>query len=217
MLHAQLGRFMQRDPMGYVDGLSLYQYVRSRPVIERDPNGLFPWGSVIRAIIPKPWPIFGEPGVDNYAIDCEAVRVDPSKCKDDCPNNDEKICKYKCFIATADQSEFPLPQDPEKVPAYERVPHWYDDGDGWPAEFDPSSDNRLLTRNWPDGRVDEVYTWQWAPREGARLKTKSVSCNAECPDLDGEGTGKDEKPWDNSFKKPPVTEDGVPDDPFGHL
>ncbi len=36
--HPRLGRFMQRDPWGYVDGGNLYQYVRSAPVnyVDRD-------------------------------------------------------------------------------------------------------------------------------------------------------------------------------------
>jgi len=36
----QLGRFLQRDPAGYVDGAHTYQYVRSQPVRAVDPNGL---------------------------------------------------------------------------------------------------------------------------------------------------------------------------------
>jgi RHS repeat-associated protein len=46
MLHPALGRFMQRDPLGYVDGASLYQYLRSDPTTEHDPLGLYPWGPV---------------------------------------------------------------------------------------------------------------------------------------------------------------------------
>jgi len=38
--HPTLGRFIQRDPLGYVDGGSLYQYVRSGPVNRVDPEGL---------------------------------------------------------------------------------------------------------------------------------------------------------------------------------
>ncbi len=39
--HAQLGRFVTRDPIGYAGGsLSLYQYVRSRVLIWVDPSGL---------------------------------------------------------------------------------------------------------------------------------------------------------------------------------
>jgi RHS repeat-associated protein len=34
------GRWLQRDPAGYVDGLNLYQYVRSGPVWGADPSGL---------------------------------------------------------------------------------------------------------------------------------------------------------------------------------
>lgn len=37
---ADIGRWMRRDPIGYVDGMSLYEYVRSRPVAKRDPAGL---------------------------------------------------------------------------------------------------------------------------------------------------------------------------------
>ena len=39
--HPTLGRWMQRDPLGYVDGMSLYEYVRSRSTRMSDPFGLF--------------------------------------------------------------------------------------------------------------------------------------------------------------------------------
>jgi RHS repeat-associated protein len=38
--HPTLGRWLQRDPAGYVDGVSLYQYVAANPGRYRDPNGL---------------------------------------------------------------------------------------------------------------------------------------------------------------------------------
>ncbi len=41
MLAPVLGRFMQRDPMGYVDGMNLYGNVRSNPLENLDPTGLF--------------------------------------------------------------------------------------------------------------------------------------------------------------------------------
>ena len=34
-------RWRQRDPMGYVDGASLYEYVRSNPLNRYDPNGFY--------------------------------------------------------------------------------------------------------------------------------------------------------------------------------
>ena len=35
-----IGRFLQMDPAGYVDGMNLYVYVRNDPVSRTDPNGL---------------------------------------------------------------------------------------------------------------------------------------------------------------------------------
>ena len=38
--HPQAGRWIQRDPEGYVDGMSLYEYVQSGPLVFVDPKGL---------------------------------------------------------------------------------------------------------------------------------------------------------------------------------
>jgi len=40
MSHASLGRWNQRDPAGYVDGMGLYEYVWSAPIGNLDPSGL---------------------------------------------------------------------------------------------------------------------------------------------------------------------------------
>ena len=39
MYHIRLGLWLQRDPLGYVDGMSLYEYVGGRPVGYGDPFG----------------------------------------------------------------------------------------------------------------------------------------------------------------------------------
>ncbi|WP_428936937.1 RHS repeat-associated core domain-containing protein [Fontivita pretiosa] len=39
MMHPILGRFVQRDPMGYIDGADLYQSVIANPLNRTDPNG----------------------------------------------------------------------------------------------------------------------------------------------------------------------------------
>jgi len=36
----EMGRWTRRDPIGYVDGMGLYEYVRGKAVASRDPNGL---------------------------------------------------------------------------------------------------------------------------------------------------------------------------------
>jgi RHS repeat-associated protein len=36
----EMGRFIQRDPLGYVDGMNLYQYVEGMPITSMDPLGL---------------------------------------------------------------------------------------------------------------------------------------------------------------------------------
>ena len=42
MYHPRLGRFLQRDPIGYGNGVSLYVYVGTGPIGRADPMGL--WG-----------------------------------------------------------------------------------------------------------------------------------------------------------------------------
>ena len=39
--HPTLARWLQRDPIGYVDGMGLYEYATSTPAMQADPFGLF--------------------------------------------------------------------------------------------------------------------------------------------------------------------------------
>jgi hypothetical protein len=42
MYNPKHGRWLQRDPIGYVDGMNLYVYVRCLPTGDQDPTGLIP-------------------------------------------------------------------------------------------------------------------------------------------------------------------------------
>ena len=69
MYHSTLGRWLQRDPLGYVDGMGLYQYVGSMPGAATDPEGLafgpsdygmeplgwsaVPWGPTTERLCPQ--------------------------------------------------------------------------------------------------------------------------------------------------------------------
>jgi uncharacterized protein RhaS with RHS repeats len=44
MYHPTVGRFMQRDPIGYAAGMGLYEYVGNVPTRSRDPFGTFDKG-----------------------------------------------------------------------------------------------------------------------------------------------------------------------------
>jgi len=45
VLVARMERYLQRDPLGYVDGINLYQYVNGNPVFGLDPGGTWGWFS----------------------------------------------------------------------------------------------------------------------------------------------------------------------------
>ncbi|MBE7456506.1 MAG: RHS repeat-associated core domain-containing protein [Planctomycetia bacterium] len=77
--HPALKQFIQRDPLGYVDSASLYQYVGGRPTAAGDPLGLSrdvppDWPPPIPG---KPWPgkigddVSNDPSADDGTNDAE--------------------------------------------------------------------------------------------------------------------------------------------------
>ena len=70
--HTELGRFINRDPIGYRDGTNVYSYVAGRPISSTDPSGLFEIRIDFNAFIPlsKGTPIAGAKPADvNWGIE----------------------------------------------------------------------------------------------------------------------------------------------------
>jgi RHS repeat-associated protein len=59
-----LGRFITRDPLGYVDGMSVYEYVRSTPLNAQDAEGLGILGLYIKKITDY-WDVSKEMAADH--------------------------------------------------------------------------------------------------------------------------------------------------------
>jgi len=70
---AGVGRWTRRDPLGYVDGMSLYEYVGSQPVTARDPRGLFVCVGLCRRPASGPIPT---PSGSGVPLECPSVGGD---------------------------------------------------------------------------------------------------------------------------------------------
>jgi len=65
MYHPTMGRFLQRDPSGYADGISLYEYVGGSPCCYLDPSGL---AEVVITVLPGYYKKeLGNPGQTRWA------------------------------------------------------------------------------------------------------------------------------------------------------
>jgi RHS repeat-associated protein len=72
------GRFLQRDPAGYVDGINLYEYVSSRPTGFLDPTGRWKWADGGRDPSRPRAVVVAEPG-DTVVTLSRMVGLDPDE------------------------------------------------------------------------------------------------------------------------------------------
>ena len=86
VLKTDLGRWVQRDPAGYVDGANLYEYVRSRPTALRDPSGLASIGGDCSVVDSCGGQTGGQlqPAVPPPPHYCEITTTNFDACKDCC-------------------------------------------------------------------------------------------------------------------------------------
>ncbi len=71
---SQNGRWTRRDPLGYVDGMGLYEYCRSQPIRFTDSSGL----ECEKRTFHVPWPAANRQGEEwNCTGDCWAVYGNP--------------------------------------------------------------------------------------------------------------------------------------------
>jgi len=75
------GRFLQQDPLGYVDGMNLYEYVRENPVNWVDPRGLACGSGEFQDLVFRDNFVFF-----NFTKACE----DHDRCYSNCENTKEK-------------------------------------------------------------------------------------------------------------------------------
>lgn len=109
VFNADLGRWTRRDPLGYVEGMSLYAYTQGQPIIHGDPTGQsrHPLSGWCRKWIPDPNhqpnpngcsnPVPGYGGWNDFFKSC---CDEHDACYQTC-NSDRKNCDaiwYTCMI-----------------------------------------------------------------------------------------------------------------------
>jgi RHS repeat-associated protein len=93
---AHIGRWATRDPLGYVDGMGLYEYVQSRPLFAIDPSGLVAFRETMSSgRTPQPTPPDCPPNGD----DCVRSSKTWRECIDCCTVNNQTYldCAQQCF------------------------------------------------------------------------------------------------------------------------
>jgi len=90
---AEAGRFIQNDPIGYWNGLNLYQYTKNRPTQFSDPMGLsliIPWQPIVNPNIP--WPPLTPPVLPSNPPSSSPLNPTPEKPKTPVKNGTVQVC-----------------------------------------------------------------------------------------------------------------------------
>lgn len=116
-LSPKVGRFLQRDPTGFVDGPNVYNYVSNNPVVYTDPFGLWRhygnWGGPGWTNGTNQWtenddfPRQGEPGYEPPIDARDECYYYHDVCLNDCVNENcdsgkLQQCKKNCHLELAD-------------------------------------------------------------------------------------------------------------------
>ena len=131
---ADQGRFISRDPLGYVDGMNLYQYVISNPVMYTDPSGEeFSQDETLVRNIPAP-----RPGVVSFGLAVPLLTI-KFVCLPCCISTDEKGKVY------ADKWELILRKFDVHVSVYIRT-HFPNSNTEIPATDPPGFEEQIYSR-----------------------------------------------------------------------
>ncbi|TWT73416.1 RHS repeat-associated core domain-containing protein [Allorhodopirellula solitaria] len=92
---AQLGRFSSRDPIGYLDGASLYQYVQGSPLTSVDPFGLYERAPGIKDCLDDFWqdPSYMRHLQEDYKHETKHRREAMKRCKNPLEPRRDFWCK----------------------------------------------------------------------------------------------------------------------------
>lgn len=136
MYAPSIGRFMSRDPIGYLDSTSLYQYCRSMPLVRIDPSGMASKLDECFENCSKQWP---DPEQRPGEKDKDFAKRKRAR------NESLRNCNFQC-VKTNPPTECDPFKDPKKGrPEKDKKGCWIsDDGRKWcpdqPGDEDPHWD-----------------------------------------------------------------------------
>jgi len=216
VLHPRFGRFMQRDPMGYADGMSLYEYVHSGPTGWADPLGTkrrWPYWDVVETDSGKARRVkdcYVVVSIEHIGVAVQAPfqsHVDPDRlaawfhlsCWGDYVNREQGgrgqerpgalkgIPRIRAPIGTYTGERPAMPKFLQDVNAQDPADPYYGDSD--------------TTRNAGKGHTDQGFQRLLnivKAKAEAQAKAFAEDCKCKCKQITAVFTGADyepERPW----------------------